>query len=260
MPNIKIEDLRVTFTPKKKTTVTALDGINLDLKEDTFNVVVGYSGCGKTTLLRCLSGLQDYDGKIYFDGVDMDDVPTQKRNTAMVSQNYVLYPKMTIFENIAFPLLIAGAPKGEIVERVNEVAERLGIKHCLSRKPKHLSGGQQQRVAIARALVKKPTVYLFDEPFSNFDYPTRIESKLLIRKIVKDTQATAVYVTHDFSEAVSIADHLIVINDGKVEIEGDPLDVYNSDNEVVKSLKGIVDEELLESEAIESEKENEETI
>jgi len=246
MPNIKIENLTVRFENKKKATVTALENLNLEITNDSFNVIVGYSGCGKTTLLRCIAGLQDYEGIITFDDVDVESMTVQKRNVAMVTQTYALYPKMSIFDNIAFPLSIAGAPKEEIIKRVNEVAETLNIKHCLTRKPKHLSGGQQQRVALARALIKKPNIYLFDEPLSNFDYPTRIESKLLILKMVKDTQSTAIYVTHDFSEAMSIADRIIVINDGKVEIEGTPLEVYNSGNEIVESLKGAYDAESLQ--------------
>ena len=238
MSNIKIENLTVQYTNKKKETVTALDNISLDIKDGTLNVIVGYSGCGKTTLLRSIAGLQEYDGYIYFDGVDADTLTVQQRNVSMVTQNYVLYRTMTVFENIAFPLNIAGASKDEIIERVYNVAERLGIKHCLSRKPKHLSGGQQQKVALARALIKKPDIYLFDEPLSNFDAQKRSESRILIKKIIKENNATALYVTHDFTEAMALADHLIVLNDGKIEIEGEPFEVYNSKNPIVESLKG----------------------
>ena len=246
MSNIKIENLTVNYTNKKKTTVTALDNISLEIKDGTLNVIVGYSGCGKTTLLRSIAGLQEYDGHIYFDGIDADTLTVQQRNVSMVTQNYVLYRTMTVFENIAFPLNIAGASKEEIIERVYDVAERLGIKHCLSRKPKHLSGGQQQKVALARALVKKPDIYLFDEPLSNFDAQKRSESRLLIKKIIKENNATALYVTHDFTEAMALADHLIVLNNGKIEIEGEPLEVYNSKNPIVESLKGDnIDETIL---------------
>ena len=246
MSNIKIENLTVKFESKKKPTVAALDDVSLDIKDATLNVIVGYSGCGKTTLLRSIAGLQEYEGYIYFDGVDGDTLSVQQRNVSMVTQNYVLYRTMTVFENIAFPLTIAGASKEEIIERVYYVAERLGIKHCLSRKPKHLSGGQQQKVALARALIKKPDIYLFDEPLSNFDAQKRSESRLLIKKIIKENNATALYVTHDFEEAMALADYLIVMVDGRIEIEGEPLEVYNSGNEIVESLKGVqLDETLL---------------
>ena len=241
MPKITINNLKVTYTNKKKSIVTALENFNCVIEPDTFNVVVGYSGCGKTTLLRAIAGLIDYEGEIYFDSTDISNLTIKERNISLVSQNYALYPHMTIFDNIAYPLILAQAPRSEIIERVNSVASYLGISHCLTRKPKHLSGGQQQKVALARAMIKKPQLYLFDEPLSNFDLPKRYEAKMMIRKAVKDYAATAIYVTHDFSEAMSIADNIIVISDGKVEISGKPLDVYNSKNPVVEDLKGIID-------------------
>lgn len=241
MPKITINDLKVEYQNKKKATIVALEGLSCEFENGSFNVVVGYSGCGKTTLLRSIAGLQDYEGEIYFDELNLDDTTVKERNVAYVSQSYVLYPNMTVFDNIAFPLSIAGAPRAEIIARVNEVAERLGIKHCLTRKPKHLSGGQQQRVALGRAIIKKPNVYLFDEPLSNFDQPTRFEARMLIKSAVKDYGSTAVYVTHDFNEAMNLADKIFVINDGKIEISGDPLDVYNSGNEIVESLKGMTE-------------------
>ena len=245
MPRITINNLKVTYKNKRKSEVVALDNFNCVIEPDSFNVVVGYSGCGKTTLLKCIAGLIDYEGDIYFDSKDVYDLSIKERNIAMVSQNYALYPHMTIFDNIAFPLSLAQAPKREIVERVNEVAKYLGIEYCLTRKPRHLSGGQQQKVALARAMVKKPQLYLFDEPLSNFDSPKRREARIMIRKAVKDYAATAIYVTHDFSEAMAIADNIIVISNGKVEISGKPFDVYNSGNQVVEDLKGISQDEQL---------------
>ena len=238
MANIKIENLTVKYENKNKAMTIALNDLSLKIKDNTLCVVVGYSGCGKTTLLRCVAGLQEYEGTIYINDIDADSLTVPQRNVAMVTQNYVLYKTMTIFENIAFPLKIAGASKDEIIKRVNEVAEKLDIKHCLSRKPKHLSGGQQQRVALARALIKKPSIYLFDEPLSNFDAQRRNETKLLIKKIIKEESATALYVTHDFNEAMALADYIIVLNNGKVEIKGKPMDVFNSGNRIVESLKG----------------------
>lgn len=245
MASIVIENLTVKYTNKKKTEVTALDNLSLNIKDDSLNVILGYSGCGKTTLLRCVAGLQDYEGTIYINGIDADSLQVKQRNVAMVTQNYVLYRTMTIFENIAFPLKIAGASKEEIIQRVNEVAKRLEIEHCLSRKPKHLSGGQQQRVALAKALIKKPDIYLFDEPLSNLDPKIRTETRILIKKIIKETNATALYVTHDIKEAMGLADYLIVLNDGKIEIEGKPLEVFDSNNKVVESLKGGLTDETI---------------
>ncbi len=245
MPVIKIENLTVKFKEKKNKEVVALENLSLEIKDKFLNVILGYSGSGKTTLLRSIAGLQDYEGTIYFDGIDVDNLSVQKRNIAMVTQNYALYPSMTVFENIAFPLKVLGASKEEIISRVYEIAEKLDIKHCLSRKPKKLSGGQQQRVALARAMVKKPDLYLFDEPLSNLDTIKRSEARILIKKIIKERNATALYVTHDFTEAMALADYLIVINDKRVEIEGTPLEIYESNNPIVESLKGDMLDETI---------------
>ncbi len=245
MANIKIENLTATYENKKKVKYTALDNVSLEIKDSSFNVVVGYSGSGKTTLLRCIAGLMDYDGYIFIDGIDADSLSVQERNMSLVTDKFVLYRSMTIFENIAFPLLINNAPKEEIIERVNEVAKKLHIEHCLSRKPKHLSIGQQQRASLARALIKKPSIYLFDEPLSNLDPINRSEARILIKKLIKETGGTCLYVTHDIKEAMALADYLIVINDKKIEIEGSPLEVYNSGNEIVETLKGDVENNAL---------------
>jgi len=199
----------------------------------------------KSTLLKAIAGLIEYEGEIYFDSTDISNLTIKERNISFVTQNYALYPHLNIFDNIAFPLTISQAPKKEIIERVTEVAKYLGIEHCLTRKPKHLSGGQQQKVALARAMVKKPQLYLFDEPLSNFDQPKRYEARQIIKKGVKDYAATAIYVTHDFTEAMALADNIIVISDKKVEISGRPLDVYNSGNPVVEDLKGITNDAQL---------------
>lgn len=245
MPKITINNLKVTYQNKKKTEVVALEDFNCVIEPDSFNVVVGYSGCGKSTLLKAIAGLIEYEGDIYFDSTDISNLTIKERNISFVTQNYALYPHLNIFDNIAFPLTLSQAPKKEIIERVTEVAKYLGIEHCLTRKPKHLSGGQQQKVALARAMVKKPQLYLFDEPLSNFDQPKRYEARQIIRKAVKDYAATAIYVTHDFTEAMALADNIIVISDKKVEISGKPLDVYNSGNPVVEDLKGITNDAQL---------------
>ena len=241
MPKITVSDLTVRFQSKHSDDVLALDGLNADFLSDAFNVIVGYSGCGKTTLLKCIAGLIDYEGDVLFDNIDVGDLTPSKRNISYVSQEYTLYPHLTVFDNIAFPLKNSGAPKKEIIERVNEIAETLDLTYCLTRKPKHLSGGQQQRVALARALVKKPAVCLFDEPLSNTDPQLRFRERLFIKEAVKQYGCTAIYVTHDFQEAIALADRLSVISDGKCIIQGKPMEVYNSGNEIVESLKGGTD-------------------
>lgn len=236
MPEIKLENLCVEYVSKKRGTVQAVNGFSATFQSGKFSVIVGYSGCGKTTLLKALCGTADYTGKIYFDGTDISTLGAAQKNIAYVAQNYVLYPHLTLFENIAFPLAVAGAKRGEIIKRVGDVAETLNLTPCLSRKPKHVSGGQQQRAALARAVVKRPSAILMDEPLSNLDAPARASERIFLKKFLKDTGCTALYVTHDVREAMALADELFVMNDGKLEISGDPRTVYDSGNATVKSL------------------------
>ena len=238
MPKITVSDLTAIYSDKKAGDVIALDGLNAEFLSDAFNVIVGYSGCGKTTLLKCIAGLIDYDGEIDFDDNDVGGLAPSERNVSYVSQEFVLYPHLTVFDNIAFPLKVAGAPKKEIIDRVKKIAEATDLTYCLTRKPKHISGGQQQRVALARALVKNPSICLFDEPLSNTDPQLRFAERRLLKDSVKRYGCTAVYVTHDFSEAMALADKLFVIADGKCVLQGDPMEIYNSDNGIVKTLKG----------------------
>lgn len=239
MSKITIQDLSVTYVNQKKEHVQVLKNLNAEFSSGRFHVIMGYSGCGKTTLLHAIAGMLNYEGLIQVNGCDISQLAMEKRNIALVSQEYVLYPKMTIFDNIAFPLKVMGAPKQEIRERVNEVAELLELTHCLSRRPKHLSGGQQQRVAIARALVRKPEICLFDEPFSNLDISLREKARNIIKLWVKESGCTALYVTHDFAEGMVLADNLVIVNDGKVEISGTPSEVYHSGNEVALKLLNL---------------------
>lgn len=236
MAVLEVKDLCVTYIAKKKVEVEALRNVNATF-ESGINVLIGYSGCGKTTLLKCIAGLIDFDGQIFLDGVDIDTLPVQARNVSFVSQQYVLYPHLTVFDNIAFPLKNLKAPREEIIRRVNEIAEIFNLKACLSQKPKYISGGQQQRVALARALVKRPKICLLDEPLSNVDAPSRVEARAYIKNAIESLKTTAIYVTHDFQEAMSIADKIFVIDDKKIEISGTPLKVFNSCNPVVNSLK-----------------------
>lgn len=235
MSVIEVKNLSVVYETKKYETV-ALDDFSA-VFENGMNVIVGYSGCGKTTLLRSILGLTDYDGDVLLDGENLENVMTKDKNFSYVSQEYVLYPQYTVFENIAFPLKLLKASREEIVERVKEVAQMLGLSACLNRKPKHISGGQQQRVAIARAIVKRPSVCFLDEPFSNTDEATRAQSVKWLKEVFEMTGISCLYVTHDFREAVELADRIYVMNKGKLELVGTPEEIFASNNEIVKTLK-----------------------
>ena len=244
MSSIDIKNLYVKYIYKRET-IEVIKGLNAYFEDGTINVICGYSGSGKTTLLKTIIGFNDYDGEILIDNIDSRSLTIGEKNLAFVSQNYALYPHLTIFDNIANPLKLSKAPREEIIKRVYEVSEILKIKDLLTRKPRHLSGGQQQRVAIAKALIKRPRVYLFDEPLSNLDYSNRLALRQMIKNVVRLYNSTAIYVTHDFNEAMSIADKIFILNDGKIEIEGKPIDIYNSKNEIVESLKQEINEEKL---------------
>lgn len=236
MPQIDIENLTVEYT-NGKDKVVALDDLSVTLLSNGFNVILGYSGCGKTTLLRTVAGQLSYNGTISFDGVDVASLSVQKRNLAFVSQQFVLYANKTILDNIAFPLKVQNLPRTQIIDTVRNIANQLDLVACLTRKPKHLSGGQQQRVALAKALVKRPSICLLDEPFSNVDPTQRFRSRVLVKQTLLSCNCTVVYVTHDLTEDMAMADKLIVMDKGKVVACGAPLDVYNSGNPVVESLK-----------------------
>lgn len=235
MSEIEVKNVSVIFKNKKRR-VVALDEFSANFKEG-INVIVGYSGCGKTTLLRCIAGLENYDGEILLDGEDLDEIAIQDRNFSFVQQNFALYPRYTVFENIAFPLKVLKASRQEITERVQEVAQLLDLTVCLNRKPQNISGGQQQRVALARALVKRPSVCLLDEPFSNTDEAARSHTVRWLKDVFAQMGCMGIYVTHDFREAIALADTLYVINGGKLELFGTPSEVYESDNAVVTALK-----------------------
>lgn len=234
---IEIKDLTLTYPKTKKTSeFTALKNVNLLFENDTFYVVIGSSGSGKTSLLSSISGFLKYQGDIFFDGDNAKNIPISDRDIALVNQNYVLYPHMTIFENIAFPLRSRGASKQEILDSVYEVSDILGLNYLLSRKPKELSGGQQQRVALARALVKKPKIYLFDEPLSNVSDELRDVEREMIRKAVKQYRSIAIYVTHNIREATALADKIIVLDEGKVVLSGTPKEIIKSKDKIVNQL------------------------
>ncbi|MEM0118178.1 MAG: ABC transporter ATP-binding protein [Conexivisphaerales archaeon] len=213
---------------KKFGNVSAIDEVSFEVKDGEFMVLLGPSGSGKTTTLRCVAGLETVDsGKIIIDDSDVTDLPPGKRDVAMVFQNYALYPYMTVFENIAFPLRVKKVPKDEITARVREVAEFLKISHLLDRKPKQLSGGEQQRVALGRAIIRKPKVFLMDEPLSNLDAKLRIYMRAELKKLQRELKAKMVYVTHDQAEAMTMADRIAVFNSGKIQQIDSPIELYS---------------------------------
>ena len=203
-------------------------GIDLEIEPGEFAVFVGPSGCGKSTLLRMIAGLEPISGgSLLLDGSRMNDVPASKRGIAMVFQSYALYPHMSVYKNLAFGLETAGMKKQEIQPRVERAAEILQIKPLLQRKPKQLSGGQRQRVAIGRAIVREPNIFLFDEPLSNLDAELRVQMRVEIARLHQNLGNTMIYVTHDQTEAMTMADKIVVLNGGKIEQVGAPLDLYN---------------------------------
>ena len=228
MARVVIEHLTKVFDGSKGEAVRALDDVNLTIKDKELMVLVGPSGCGKTTLLRLVSGLEEAtEGEISIGGKPMKNVPPGKRDVAMVFQYYALYPHMSAYENMAFGLKVRKSPKVEIEKRVSEAAEMLGLMDCLGRKPKELSGGQRQRVALGRAMVRRPEVYLFDEPLSNLDAPMRVQMRTEISRLHKQLGATMIYVTHDQVEAMTMGDRIAVMNRGVIQQVGEPMSIYN---------------------------------
>jgi multiple sugar transport system ATP-binding protein len=221
----------VTFTNVKKIysgNIIAATDINLTIEDKELLVLVGPSGCGKSTVLRMAAGLEDItEGEIRFDGAVVNDLPPKDRNVAMVFQNYALYPHMSVYDNMAFGLKLRKYPRDEIQTRVEEAAGILGIDELLERKPKALSGGQRQRVALGRSIVRKPSVFLFDEPLSNLDAKMRVQMRTEIRKLNLRIQTTMIYVTHDQVEAMTLGDRLAVMHEGRILQVGTPLELYD---------------------------------
>lgn len=206
---------------------TVLKDVNLAIKDKEFVVFVGPSGCGKTTLLRIIAGLEEAtEGRIVIGNDDVSEAHPIERGVSMVFQSYALYPHLSVYENIAFPLRVAGAPAEEVEAKVNEAASILQLEERLRHKPKQLSGGQRQRVAIGRSIVRKPKVFLFDEPLSNLDAALRGDMRVELSKLHRSLNTTMIYVTHDQIEAMTMADRIVVLNDGVVEQSGSPMDLY----------------------------------
>lgn len=223
MAQVVLKDLT-----KKFDEVVAVDNMNTTIEDRQFVVLVGPSGCGKTTTLRMIAGLEEATaGEIYIGERLVNNVPPKDRDIAMVFQNYALYPHMNVYDNMAFGLKLRRTPKAEIEKRVREAARILKIEELLKRRPKQLSGGQRQRVALGRAIVRNPKVFLMDEPLSNLDAKLRVQMRTEIAKLHERLNATIVYVTHDQTEAMTMADNIIIMKDGLVHQSGDPQSVYD---------------------------------
>ncbi len=221
-------DVRLKGIKKLYGRLEVIHGVDLDIEPGEFVVFVGPSGCGKSTLLRMIAGLEEIsEGDLSIGGERMNDMPSSRRGVAMVFQSYALYPHKTVFENMAFGLKIAKVDKAEIKRRVNAVSEILQITEYLDRLPKALSGGQRQRVAIGRAIVRDPKVFLFDEPLSNLDAALRTKMRVELATLHRRLGSTMIYVTHDQVEAMTLADKIVVLNKGRIEQVGRPLDLYN---------------------------------
>ncbi|AYM75089.1 sn-glycerol-3-phosphate ABC transporter ATP-binding protein UgpC [Janthinobacterium agaricidamnosum] len=206
-----------------------IHGIDLDIRDGEFVVFVGPSGCGKSTLLRMIAGLEDItDGELHIGGQLANDIAPAERGLAMVFQSYALYPHMTVYENMAFALFLAGHKKAEVRAAVERAADILQITPLLKRKPKDLSGGQRQRVAIGRAIVRKPKVFLFDEPLSNLDASLRVQMRVEISRLHQELKTTMIYVTHDQVEAMTLGERIVVFNGGRIEQVGSPHELYNN--------------------------------
>ena len=228
MAEVKLRGVKKSFDE-----VEVIHGVDLEIKDREFVVFVGPSGCGKSTLLRMIAGLEDItEGEIYIGDTYVNDLHPADRGAAMVFQSYALYPHMSVRENIGFGLKLNKVPKAEIQHKVAEAAKILKIEELLDRRPAQLSGGQRQRVAIGRTIVREPSVFLFDEPLSNLDAALRHDTRVEIAKLHNQLDATTIYVTHDQVEAMTMADRIVVLNGGRVEQIGKPLELYNSPNNV----------------------------
>lgn len=260
---VVLKNLRKEFESpdENRRKVVAVDDVSLNIKEGELVTLLGPSGCGKTTALRMISGFEiPTAGKIYFGDLEVTNLPPDRRDSAMVFQNYAIFPHLTVQDNVGFGLTVRKMSKPEIAQRVDAILDLVGLAGKGKRMPDQLSGGQQQRVALARAIVNEPSVLLFDEPLSNLDAKLREQMRSEIRRIQQHLGITAVYVTHDQAEAMAISDRIVVMNEGRIEQAGTPMEIYNRPNsafvadfigkvnfiegEVVKSVGKTVDVEM----------------
>ena len=225
MATVSLKNLSKSYAVNR----VAVKNVNLEIMDKEFLVLVGPSGCGKSTTLRMIAGLEEIsEGEIRIDNQIVNDVPAKNRDIAMVFQNYALYPHMTVYENLAFALKLRKYPPKEIERRVNESAEILGLQSMLTRKPKELSGGERQRVALGRAIVRKPKVFLFDEPLSNLDAKLRVQMRMELQKLHNRLQCTMIYVTHDQVEALTLGDRIVVMKNAMIQQVADPINLYEN--------------------------------
>ena len=237
MAKVKLEHLKIGYKAKRGQYNIVCDDLNVSFPSGKINVIIGESGCGKTSILRVIAGiLSPMEGHVYFDDQDVTDYDPGSRNISYVSQMIGLYTNMTVFNNIAFPLKAAHTPADEIRERVLEVLEMMKIGHCIARKPRQLSVGQAQRVAIARAIVKRSIVYLLDEPFSNLDKNLSSELTIELKQIFERLNATVIFVSHDIKEALSIANQIYVMHEGKFIFEGNKEKLFKTKDERITRL------------------------
>lgn len=236
MSSITLKDFSIYYK-NKKDIITAVDDVSFSFHDKKINALLGFSGSGKTSILNAICGIILYDGELYINDINASEIAVQKRNISYVNQNFALYPHLTVYDNIAYPLKLLNRPREEIDISVRKLAIVLDIDYLLTRKPKYLSLGQQQRVAIARAFIKKPDILLMDEPLSNLDKEVSEEIRELIRELVNEYKITCIYVSHNITDAVSLADFIYVMDKGKIIGEFTPDEFLNSHHPVIESLK-----------------------
>jgi multiple sugar transport system ATP-binding protein len=229
MIEIKLENITKVYTGGTK----AVDSASFNINKGEFVVLVGPSGCGKTSILRMIAGLEDISsGNLYFDGKIINNLPPNERSVGMVFQNYALYPHLSVYDNLAFPLKIKKVNKSEIKTQVEKIAQIIGLSEDINKKPKQLSGGQRQRVALGRALIRKPDVFLFDEPLSNLDAKLRVQMRTEIIQLHREFGTSSVYVTHDQTEAMTMGDRIVVMNGGKINQIDTPQKIYDYPSDI----------------------------
>lgn len=242
MAKIELKEVNVLYQDKKKGFITAIDNLSFSFKENAINVVMGPSGSGKSTLLKCLSGQLIYEGNVFFDGVELETINIRDRKISYMTQDLTIYPHMNVYENIMFPLRMMKMDYDLADQRIKEIANELDIDYLLTRKPKYISLGQASRVALAKALVKDSDLFLFDEPTRGLDSENKNKVISLIKNHLKKHNKTAIYVTHDTQETLSLADYIYVLNNGQLVGSFTPQEFIKSEDELIKGLRSDLNE------------------